>query len=310
MTFTATGGTPIDGEDDQVVATADLPEMSAQDLRNLNVIYSNSGTGSLFINKVWVSVELTLPTYGNITVAGNSNFTAVDTYIGVDLSDKPLEHNQLVLMDSSQAYLYGVHIDETQHRYPEHERKSPLVTIDREIEGTARPTFYIYRWANITVQDSEGHLVEGAYIHSRVQSTGQEAHYYTPNGVRNYPCDEVLQYSGKSWQDFNKTGPDGNIRLPYLSEILDGRAFNPYVNLTYNAQVTYNSAQWGDHLGRIDNIAFDTYPTLSEDSAYRDIVVTLDSLLIVLPDLVVTQDDISLSPEYMVAVIKPPPACT
>lgn len=435
MFFTATPEDPTDGEADQVIATVDLPAMSAQDLYNLNITYQNDA-GTLYINKIWVSVEMVLPAYRNVNVAGNTDFTAVDTYIGVDASDDPLKHNQLVLMDGAQAYLYGVFIDTKQEASLPSERTSAFVAIEEQFQVTAgakgagdntaepigsiasstdslyysveaekqmhligfntsdvqgtvlsaelfasyrlagsgisqsnylqwgveesafsntaimpayslmfvtesfdllskgindvdklnslnirfinndpvntvqfdkiwldvtiSPTFYIYRWADITVEDSDGQLVSGAYVRSSVQSTGQEAYHYTPDGVRNYPSDEVLQYLGKTSLNYNMTGIDGKVRLPYLSEIMDSRSGNPYVVNSYEVEITYTSALWGAHQETI-GITFKAYPSLSEADASVSVLVVLRTLLIELPDLVVLPDGISFSPQYIIA---------
>jgi len=432
------GEIALTATDSSLTSDYSLPAMSAQDLYNLNVAYQN-GAGTLFINRIWVSVELTLPTYGNVTVAGNSDFTAVDTYIGVDSSDDPLKHNQLVLMDSAQAYLYGVFIDEKQEASLPNKRTPAFVAVEETfhvtagakgadddtgasissivssedmayylveshekmaignfntsvargaitnaelfvsyrlpgsavaqdnyiqwaIEGspdfplsntgikpgeslvfvtesynlytmglndinlmnglilqfvngddvnsvqfdkiwvdvTISPTFYIYRWADFAVQDGYGQPVDGASVSANVQSTERGAYYYTPEGVSSNPPASVLQYLGKSVDDYAVTGIDGKARVPYLSEIINADRFNPYVNLTYSALVSYSNPLWGLHEARL-NVAFDTYPTMGEWSASKGFPVVLGTLFMELPDLVVSPEDISFRPGYIVA---------
>lgn len=439
MSLPSTPVDPIDGVPHQVAKSIDLPKMSAQDLYGLNIGVNNSGTGSVSIDRLWVSVSITLDTYRNITVAGNTDLTAVDTKIEVDMSDDPAVRNRLVLMDDSQAFFYGVYIDDSQTPSPSSKRVYPFITIAETFEATAGsigaadntneevgnstdfgatpryfevesneqmsltefntskirgavlaadlgvrygvsdlaentqynqiqwsakdavlyntgivpqkgpsgplfsdysnlysqgltdmasinelsiqfvngdaanaiqfdkvwlditicPTIYIYRWADITVQDSDGQLVSGAEVSAILQSTEKEAHYYTPDGIRNYPSDEVLKYLGKNSDNYNVTGIDGKVRIPYLSEIKNVLANNSYVNITYGAMVSFKSDLWGDH-SKQQNISFQTFTALSQGSTSKSYTVTLDELLIQLPDLSVTSDDISFSPVYVV----------
>jgi len=326
MEFEATPIDPVTGVPNNVTKSAELPSMSAQDLYGLSIGLDNGNIdGSINIDKIWVSAEIALDTYRNVTVAGNTDFTAVDAYIGVDCSNDPAQHNQLVLMDSARAYLYGTYIDESEGNAvtPSGARVSPFTTISEtfkavagaadddthelvgnlssedavtypvypteqmvltdfttsDIRGVLRgaelyvkyrsypaetgghqngyiqwsigeslpintaitpsvatnnpttewfnlshevkdiadindlnilftnenasatvlfydlwvnitisPTIYIYRWANITVQDNEGQLVSGVSVQSALNPTGnEEAYYYTPDGLRNLP---------------------------------------------------------------------------------------------------------------------------
>lgn len=424
---------------DGVLLQYSLPFMSAQDLYGLNIGVDNTGAGSISIDRLWVGVSLTLDTYRNITVAGNTDLTAVDTYLGVDMSNDQAEWNRLVMMDDSQAFFYGVYIDVSQNPSTPSDRVYPFVTIAESFEATAGsvgasdntgedvgavtdngspsryfevlsnemmsltefnvseirgtvlavdlyveyyvtgsgddpqtnqiqwsdddsgpqntgivpnrspqeppffgysdlysqgltdmasinelsiqfvngdlvnaiqfdkiwlditicPTIYIYRWADITVQDRDGQLVSGAEVSAKLQSTEKEAHYYTPDGIQNYPADEVLKYLGKNSENYNVTGPDGKVRIPYLSEIKNVRAENPYVNITYNATVTFKSELWGDDSKQLP-IAFQTFMALTQESTSKSYTVILDGLLIQLPDLSVTDNDIGFSPEYVV----------
>lgn len=424
---------------DGVLLQYSLPFMSAQDLYGLNIGVDNTGAGSISIDRLWVGVSLTLDTYRNITVAGNTDLTAVDTYLGVDMSNDQAEWNRLVMMDDSQAFFYGVYIDVSQNPSTLSDRVYPFVTIAESFEATAGsvgasdntgedvgavtdngspsryfevlsnemmsltefnvseirgtvlavdlyveyyvtgsgddpqtnqiqwsdddsgpqntgivpnrspqeppffgysdlysqgltdmasinelsiqfvngdpvnaiqfdkiwlditicPTIYIYRWADITVQDRDGQLVSGAEVSAKLQSTEKEAHYYTPDGIQNYPADEVLKYLGKNSENYNVTGPDGKVRIPYLSEIKNVRAENPYVNITYNATVSFKSELWGDDSKQLP-IAFQTFMALTQESTSKSYTVILDGLLIQLPDLSVTDNDIGFSPEYVV----------
>ncbi len=438
MVLEATPVDPVSGVRQQRTATWALPSMSAQDLHGLNIEIDNAGAGTIEVDRVWVSIALTLDTYRNITLAGNTDFTAVDTYIGVDQSNDAQKKNRMVLMDDSQAYLYGVHIDDEDKSNTPSEREYPFVMVETTFQATAgeandytsenvgnitdiggppyryyavksgeqmslsgfnttgirgtvlaiqlqtsyeipgtspspqpnqiqwtvgdadlqntgivpsriaieprpysnssdifhlglsdmasinelsiqfvngdpsntiqfnkiwlditiSPTIYIYRWADITVEDSKGQMVSGAEVHGVLQSTEGEAYYYTAEGVQDHPADEVLKYLGKTVDDFNVTGPDGKVRIPYLAEVRNLRVSNPYLNMTYRADVTFKSELWGDDSKSLA-IEFQTYMALSKESASMEFNVVLDNLLILLPDLAVVSSDISFVPRYV-----------
>ncbi len=434
MVLEATPVDPVSGEPKQRTATWAPPSMSAQDLHGLNIEMNNVGAGTIEVDRVWVSIALTLDTYRNITLAGNTDFTAVDTFLGVDQSDDADKKNRMVLMDDSQAYLYGIYIDGTDTPKVPSKCEYPFITVETTFQATASivggndntgeslgsslylndgetyrvepneimhlagfetveirgtvlgasasfnydvnqtpysqenyiqwstgsvfqnsplnptsesyspnlrsfdihslglrdmdsinelniqfvngdptaniqfdkiwlditisPTIYIYRWADFNVTDSIGQFVNGAGVHANIQSTGAEAHYYTPDGVRSYPADEVMKYLGKNRDNYNVTGLDGTVRIPYLSEIKNNHAYNPIVNITYSATVSFDSELWGND-SKSQAIVFHTYLALSKESASMKFDVVLDNLLILLPDLVVASSDISFAPRYV-----------
>lgn len=93
--------------------TYTMPFVSSADLSNLNISYLNSAGsgGNIYFNKIWFTVSFQEPTYRNLTLAGSTDFTAVDTMIGVDFANDSTIHNQLNVMDNAKAYLYGVYSD-------------------------------------------------------------------------------------------------------------------------------------------------------------------------------------------------------
>ena len=60
-----------------------------------------------------MNLTFTLPTYQNITLAGDTSFTAVNSYLGVNLANQTNLHNELVVRDDSSAYLYGDMMNQT-----------------------------------------------------------------------------------------------------------------------------------------------------------------------------------------------------
>ena len=134
--FTNTPVNPVTGTADEKIAMATLPAMSSLDLSSLNLKFTNGDAKTLHINKVWITFTVVVPTYTSINLAGNTQFTAVNTYIGVDFSDKE-NHNTLVLRDNSMAYLYGVTIDTSVANTVSPAARQPaFVSIDRTVEAT------------------------------------------------------------------------------------------------------------------------------------------------------------------------------
>jgi len=96
----------------EVVESVALPAMDQGDLGQLNITFTNNDpTRNVYVNRVWVTVEFSLNTYRNLTLAGNTNLTAVNTFIAADFSTENDTHNILNIIDQSNAYLYGVYID-------------------------------------------------------------------------------------------------------------------------------------------------------------------------------------------------------
>jgi hypothetical protein len=134
LAFENTPVNPVTGKADQKIAQATLPAMSSLDLSGLNLGFTNNGGQPLFINKVWITFRIIVPAYTSVNLAGNTQFTAVNSYIGVDFSNKE-NHNTLVLRDNSMAYLYGVTVDTAQEPDSPADRLPAFVTVDRTVES-------------------------------------------------------------------------------------------------------------------------------------------------------------------------------
>lgn len=164
MTFSNTAVNPVTGTADQVVASAALPSMSSLDLSGLNIGFSNNGGQTLYINKVWITFKITLPTYTSITLAGNTQFTAVNSMIGVDFSDKE-NHNTMVLRDNSMAYLYGITLDPDAEKEPTTiaNRQPAFVTVEKTVTSIVSD--------KTAVVDTTGSAISGV--------TAKDSSYYT-----------------------------------------------------------------------------------------------------------------------------------
>lgn len=114
------------------VLTQDLTalDLSAMDLSVLTVIFENNVAQDVYIDRVWVEVELILPAYHNITVAGNSELTAVNSHLGVNHQNYSApDYRKLIVRDGAQANLYGVNVDG--EFIPE--GMGPYVTVERQL---------------------------------------------------------------------------------------------------------------------------------------------------------------------------------
>jgi hypothetical protein len=96
--------------------------LSSIDLSELSVTLTNSKTQDVFIDRIWVEVGLVIPAYHNITVAGMSKFTAVNTFLEVnhlnytdsyqDVYDQTVyNYRKLVVYDGAEVNLYGVTVE-------------------------------------------------------------------------------------------------------------------------------------------------------------------------------------------------------
>lgn len=420
LSFEETSIDPVTGLPIEETKTAALPKMSSLDLYGLNLRFTNNGGQTLHINKIWITFEIVEPTYTSINLAGNTRFTAVNSTLGVDFSNK-VNHNTLVLRDSSMAYLYGITIDNSPEKaVPPADRQPAFVTIDRTVEAlvsskspnddtgqsiggltsidgtyyqigggktmelngfntsdlngplsaatitltystdvgytmgnylqwraedgtfqntsirpqntpsavsisfnlynqgvkevsdvknlevrffnsdqsasvivnkisvamTLSPTIYIYRWANVTVTDVQSVPVSGAEVDSVLQNSGATAFYYTPDGQRTYPSDEVLQYLGRDMTNYAVTDNEGKVRLPFLSEVINEANPNPYAAYTYELMVTYVNST-GSTFTNSTGLAFNPYPDMSPANTWKEIKITMPALALELPDLVI-----------------------
>jgi len=153
------------------------------------------------------------------------------------------------------------------------------VFIDRIwITVTLRPTIYIYRWANVTVNDAQNLPVSGADVNAYLQSGGAAAEYFTPSGVQSYPPTEVLDYLQRTSTDYTLTGPDGNVRIPLLSEFVNQTNMNnSHVVGAYLLNISYQNATHSWFYAEA-GVSFDPYPALGLSDQTRDVnvVLTLD----------------------------------
>lgn len=130
------GNEPALTNTDRVVSQ-DLTSLSLSsvEISLLTVTLTNNNADDVYIDRVWIEVVLTMPAYHNMTLAGTSELTAVNTMIGVNNLNYTLpEYRKLVATDLAAANLYGVEIDD---EYDENGTE-PFVTVRKNL--TFKPT--------------------------------------------------------------------------------------------------------------------------------------------------------------------------
>lgn len=101
------------GNSDALLSVA-LPDMASWEYADLGVRIQNTlgSNDAIEIDRMWLSVQMDVPVFGNLTLMGDSRLMLIDSYINVDHSNEdPLTHNALVLRDQAQAELYGFSCD-------------------------------------------------------------------------------------------------------------------------------------------------------------------------------------------------------
>ena len=93
-----------------------LPALySAQALGRMALNFTNSKNSNVYIDRIWVTIDMRLSTYRNVTLGGSTNFIAADSYIQLNninenngTNAKNGAYHKLVALDQSIANLYGL----------------------------------------------------------------------------------------------------------------------------------------------------------------------------------------------------------
>ena len=218
----------------------------------------------------------------NLTLSGSTNFTAINSYISIDLSNitnsfgslnNTHTKNALVLEDSANAYLYGLRIDES-------ETPSDLTKRDTAFALNTTGSAYLFRWANYTVLDNNSLPVPGAAIDSTEITNGSSPlSYPSSHGDSGIPPLEVLNYLGKDSSNFNLTDERGEVIIPYLTDIVVNNLLNSEFLGNYLSNATYAA-----HRANA-SFSFDPYPSLN---ATANVTIQFSDLALPLPDLSVS----------------------
>ncbi len=216
------------------------------------------------------------PSWQEITLNGNTQFTAVNTFIGVDYDNDTIAHNVIRAADTADAFLYNVTIQEP---YPAPQNRIPAFVPENEGQ------FTFYRWLEAQVKDARGVPVPGANVDSWNVGLGAYASY-PDNGGSTIPPDTILQYLGKTPGNFNTTGLDGKALIPLRSEWINEAVFDP---TTPNSQFEGNYLVTAEYLltnFTSGSMSFDPYPALQFQNNTRTLVLSYSDLFLPLPDLV------------------------
>jgi len=214
----------------------------------------------------------------SIRLLGSATFTAVDTFLGIDLSNATSNHNTLSLADTSNAYLYGITTDTTQTPPSSDLWGSSIIA-----SGTARAD--IYRWASARAVDARGVPVSAADINADFAGPEAGPATFRDNASAGVPPIPIVVYMGKTDTTWDNTGIDGLARMPLLSDWIDaGTAPNSRFVGTFNLTATAPGLQTGSA-----NLTFDAYPLLGAANAVKGTTIRISTLTLDLPDLVPLQ---------------------
>jgi len=151
------------------------------------------------------------------------------------------------------------------------------------------PSIYIYRWANINVVDEQELPVSGAYVNASLLTDGSQAYYYTSSGIQSTPPIDVLNYVGRNSTDFKISNLSGAVMLPLLSEVLNSSSQLPnlFSLLGYSLHIEYTNIT-GIIYADSTSVAFEKYPSITEESQSTLVDLTLPGLYLDKPDLLIS----------------------
>ncbi len=277
------------GERD-VQVKVDLPGLASWELSDLEVLIANNGGEDIEVDCIWLSVELKVPAYRNITLAGDSAFMLIDSYIGVDHTAAPGLHSTIAVRDNSQAELYGFSCEEGDG-WPFADPISILPTI-LPPEVSTSPEVHLYKWSELTVQNEVGGLLAGVEVEAFTTDilTGSlvPARYWDGSAWDTVPPQEVLDYLG-SGADYQFTDEHGAVKLPLLTDVI---AADPSARSSHSYILKLTALTAGDPIEGQVSVTFDHYPYLGSGSngdVMKALSITLDGAL---PDLCI--------PEYQI----------
>ncbi|MEM2838716.1 MAG: CARDB domain-containing protein [Thermoplasmata archaeon] len=196
----------------------------------------------------------------NLTLAGSAQFTAVNSYIDVDYLDlTSSDHNKILLQNNARAYLYGCRFDMA---------GTPPYSSSAVIFGGATCEAYLYRWADVTLNDKYGVPLQGATISAKFTGStfleGKDAYYYVPpaGATQTTPPGMILNYMGKTAANYRTANSAGKVLVPYLTDIINWTTApnSLYVGL-YKLTGTYTTYSTTVEFG------LDTYPLMGASNA-------------------------------------------
>ena len=146
---------------------------------------------------------------------------------------------------------------------------------------------YVYRWLNTTVGDEYGVPIPGATISATftggTELEGQEAFYYTADGVSTAPDVDVLDYMGETAGTYKTAKADGKAVIPYLTDIIvsDGSSNSLFVG---SYAVTGTTEPPLDEYSSTESFSFPAYPAMEEGDTSGDLTVEIMGISVPSPD--------------------------
>jgi len=126
------------------------------------------------------------------------------------------------------------------------------------LELTYQPQAFIYKWANITLQNSLDEPIANVAVNAHEEVSNEPATYTPYNGDDSTPPPSVLGWLDRDADDFNCTGSDGGVVLPLLSNRIDSSG------ISHHAWSLEASSGPGGYVIGHGNISFGSYPYLDQ----------------------------------------------
>lgn len=145
---------------------------------------------------------------------------------------------------------------------------------------------YVYRWLNATVGDEYGVPIPNATIDAvftgATDLEGQEAFYYTVDGVSLTPDSDVLDYMGEDTASYKTTKENGEAVIPYLTDIIvsDGSANSRFVG----SYAFTGTADIDGIYSSTESYSLPAYPAMDLGDQSGDLTVEISGVSVPSPD--------------------------
>jgi subtilase family serine protease/ribosomal protein L40E len=117
--------------------------------------------------------------------------------------------------------------------------------------------------------------------------------------VQTAPPSEILNYLGRTADNYNSTDASGTARIPYFWEIMNESSMpKTWTPDNYDLNISYVNATGVTYYAEA-GLSFSPYPMLSEPAMNKNMTVKLADLFLDKPDLLVSAIDVTPSPLYL-----------
>ncbi len=145
---------------------------------------------------------------------------------------------------------------------------------------------YVYRWLNATVGDEYGVPIPDATVSAvftgATDLEGQEAFYYTADGISLNPDLDVLDYMGETTATYKTTKGDGRAVIPYLTDIITGGGSSNA--LFVGSYAVTGTADIDGVYSSTESYSFPAYPAMDEGDRSADLTVEILGVSATSPD--------------------------